>query len=154
MLPTRQQQQDCKEIEKESKQGAKIAATTPTINRRKRILIVDDCKDLADILKMGLKHKGFEADVFDDPYDALENFKVGYYDVVISDVRMPGLNGFELCKELLKMDNNKLRIFFMSAYEAYMHDLKEQFPDLDDKHFIDKPISIDKLAEMISDEEL
>lgn len=85
---------------------------------RRRILVIDDEKDTADVFKFGLELKEFEVDAYTDPFKALSNFKVDYYDAIISDVDMPEMNGFELCKELLKIDD-KIKIFFVSAFQSY-----------------------------------
>jgi DNA-binding NtrC family response regulator len=125
------------------------------IRRRngRRILVIDDEQDTADVFKMGLEQNGFKVDTFTDPFEALSNFKADNYDILISDVRMPGMNGFELCKQLTKIDN-KIKIFFISSVIIYNNDLKAYYPNLiiDEKHFIDKPISIVKLADTISEE--
>ena len=60
----------------------------------KRILAIDDEKDTADVFNMGLEHYGFQVHIFTDPFEALFNFKADYYDIIISDVRMPKMNGF------------------------------------------------------------
>ena len=121
--------------------------------RKRRIMIIDDEKDITDVFRIGLEYKGFEVDAYTDSFQALFNFKVGYYDVIISDVHIPGMNGFELCKELVRIDNN-VKIFFVSGIVIFADKLKLQYPNLDEKHFIDKPISIDKLMSRISEEVL
>ena len=63
----------------------------------RRILVVDDEQDIAMSLKAGLERKGFAVDVFFDPLEALERYQPGTYDLLIIDVRMPKMNGFELC---------------------------------------------------------
>ena len=131
-----------------------VVATTTKKRKGKRVLVIDDEKDIADVFKMGLELKGFEVYTFTDPFEALSNFKADYYDIIISDIRMPEINGFELCKQLVKIDD-KVKIFFVSAFETHKNCLKEQYPNLiiDEKHFVRKPISIDKLAGMISSQE-
>jgi two-component SAPR family response regulator len=75
-------------------------------------------------------------------------FKAKFYDVAISDVRMPGMSLLELCKQLTKIVD-KIRIIFVSAFVTYASILKVQFPNIDHKHFIDKPISTDKHMSII-----
>ena len=48
---------------------------------------------------------GFVVDTFDDPQQALSNFKAGLYDLLLIDVKMPKMNGFELYREVKKIDN-------------------------------------------------
>ncbi len=117
-----------------------------------RILIADDDEDIAKVFKTGLELKGFEVDAFTDPSEALKNFKPGYYNSIISDIRMPKMNGFQLCKELLRIDN-KIKIFFVSAVDINADEFRAQFPCVNYKHFIDKPVSIAKIAEIIMEPE-
>ena len=67
---------------------------------KKKILIVDDEPDVTFTLKKGLEDEGFQIDAFNDPLEALSYFKAGQYDMLLLDVKMPKLNGFELYKEL------------------------------------------------------
>jgi DNA-binding response OmpR family regulator len=67
---------------------------------KKRILIVDDEKDVGRTLELMLENYGFDIDFFTDPAIALEKFKPSQYDLVILDIRMPDPNGFDLYDEL------------------------------------------------------
>ncbi len=69
-----------------------------------RILIVEDEKRVADLLKAGLEENGYQTMVAYDGEMALRLFKAGDYQLVISDVILPKMNGFELCKEIRQMD--------------------------------------------------
>ena len=70
----------------------------------KRILIVDDEKDVNLSSRLVLESNGFQVDSFDDPLLALENFKPNSYDLVILDIKMPKMNRFKLYGELKKKD--------------------------------------------------
>jgi DNA-binding response OmpR family regulator len=59
-------------------------------------MIVDDESDVVFTLKKHLEENGFEVNTFVDPVLALQNFKVNFYDLLILDIRMPKMNGFEL----------------------------------------------------------
>src|SRR5919108_4490469 len=72
---------------------------------KRRILVVDDEPDIASIFKISLEYNGFEVDAYNDPILALSNFKAGLYALLLLDVRMPGMTGFELYKEIMKIDN-------------------------------------------------
>lgn len=69
---------------------------------KRRILIVDDEPDVTFTLKKGLEEEGFQIDIFNDPLEAQSYFKAGQYDMLLLDVNMPKLNGFELYRELKK----------------------------------------------------
>jgi DNA-binding response OmpR family regulator len=73
--------------------------------KRKKILIVDDEPDVNLALKMALEVNSFEVDAFNDALSALENFRKGLYDLLILDIKMPNMNGFQLYREIKKIDN-------------------------------------------------
>jgi DNA-binding response OmpR family regulator len=119
----------------------------------KRVLIVDDEPDVNLTLKMVLEENGFKVDSFTDPLLALENFKgeSGLYDMLIVDIRMPDMNGFELYREIKKIDN-KVKICFLTAAEMdYNQFGKELFPPaLDENCFIQKPIQNETLIKRLN----
>ena len=114
-----------------------------------RVLIVDDNPDILSSVSMGLKHKGFEVEGYEDPEEALREFRPGKYDVAILDVRMPKMNGFQLYREILKIDPN-VRVRFFTAFEEYRMEFRQAFPELDQANFIKKPASIAEIVEEIS----
>jgi DNA-binding response OmpR family regulator len=59
----------------------------------KRILLVDDEKDVISLFKMVLEMNGFEVDNYTDPLAVLSDFKANSYDLALLDIRMPNLNG-------------------------------------------------------------
>src|SRR5690349_19325218 len=62
----------------------------------KRILVVDDDPDITLTFKIGLEHdKSFEEYAYTDPLEALLNFKPHFYDLLLADINMPKMNGFE-----------------------------------------------------------
>ena len=68
----------------------------------RRLMAVDDEADITFTLKKELEQSGFSLDVFNDPITALSNFKPEYYDLILLDVKMPEMNGFELYQEIKK----------------------------------------------------
>jgi two-component system, OmpR family, response regulator ChvI len=131
-----------------------------------RILLVDDDDDILLTFKEGLEEehdvvdkskifvdgvKKIQVDTFADPKEALSSFKAGVYDLLLLDIRMQDMNGFELYEELKKIDD-KPKVCFITAYELYYEALKKDFPKLDVGCFIKKPISIEDLATKISEE--
>ena len=131
-----------------------IAATTKDNNNNKRtykILVVDDERDITSVIKKGLKNNGFEVDSYNDPVLALEKFRADVYDILIIDIKMPKMNGFELYKKIKELDN-KVKVCFLTAIEYYNDEFRMAFPKLALKCFADKPISIDLLAKIIKQE--
>jgi CheY-like chemotaxis protein len=91
----------------------------------KRILVVSPEDDVNLALKTALEQvEGnassgsyyFKVDCFNNPVLALKNFKNGLYDLLIADVIMPQINGFDLAEEVKKIDQ-KVRICFLIAGE-------------------------------------
>jgi len=112
------------------------------------ILLIDDENDTLVTLKKGLEMKGFEVDAFDASPQALQQFKPYRYDVVITEISLPILNGFEVYKLIRKQDE-KVRIFFMTAFEVIEQEVKLAFPNIPPKSFITKTITIEKLVTLI-----
>jgi two-component system, OmpR family, response regulator ChvI len=113
-----------------------------------RVLLVDDEGDVLESVKRGLESRGFEVDAFDDPAQALNQFRKGAYGFILLDVRMPRMNGFQLYRELLKRDGD-VRVKFFTAFEEYREEFKKAFPELDEKRFIRKPTTISNIAELL-----
>lgn len=112
----------------------------------KKILIVDDEADITFTLKEGIEKSGsFSVDTFNDPQLALSNFKSGYYDLLIIDIRMPNMTGFELYRKIRELDS-KVRVCFITAFETYFEKFRQEFFPLEEiKGFIKKPIQIEDL---------
>jgi DNA-binding response OmpR family regulator len=117
----------------------------------KIILIVDDDPDVSSIFSMGLEDEGFVVDTYNDPLEALSNFKPSFYDLLLIDINMPKMNGFELCTQILKFDVN-VRICFITAGETNIQALREVYPLISVGCFIKKPVTIDYLVKRIKAE--
>jgi two-component system, OmpR family, response regulator ChvI len=116
-----------------------------------KILILDDDPDIVLTFKTGLESNGFEVDSYNDPLLALKNFKPNFYDLLLIDIRMPHMTGFDFYQKISKIDN-KVKVCFITAFEVYYRALLEEFVDLELKCFIQKPISIDELVKCIKTE--
>jgi len=114
-------------------------------------MVVDDEEDIAISIKMGLEAKGFTVDAFDNPAGALANFKAGCYDMLLSDIKMPDMSGFDLYREVKKIDD-KIKVAFITAFEIYEDEFRKVLPSIDVKCFIQKPISMSDLATRINEE--
>ena len=128
-----------------------MASYSQLQQNNKRILLVDDEPDIIEILKIGLEDNGFKVDAFTDPELALSSFKSGAYDLLLLDVRMPKLNGFELYEQIKKIDN-KAKVCYITAYEINYEKIREEFPSLEVGCFIKKPIEIQDLVRRINAE--
>jgi two-component system, OmpR family, response regulator ChvI len=120
-------------------------------NKKPRILLVDDEQDITFSFRMSLENNGFVVDTFNDPKEALSNFKSGFYDLLLIDIKMPKMNGFELYQEIEKIDN-KAKVCFITAFEVYYESLREVFRTVKVDCFIKKPITNEELVERITTE--
>ncbi len=116
-----------------------------------KLMAVDDEADITLTLKLVLEESGFLVDIFNDPKIALFNFKPDYYDLILIDVKMPQMNGFELYQEIRKKDKN-VKACFVTAYESYYESLKKEFLKLNVGCLISIPIDMDDLVKMIDKE--
>ena len=126
-----------------------------------RILIVDDDPDITLTLKAALEqlqqddgdntsnnNKKLEVYTSNYPLLALLQFKSGFYDLLLVDINMPDMNGFELSTQILKIDVN-VKICFMSAGEVNDDAVRELYPSISIGCFIKKPISIEELVKRV-----
>ena len=119
-------------------------------SNEKKVLIVDDEPDVTGTFKVGLEERGFQVETFNDPEMALSNFKPGKYDILLLDIKMPKMNGFELYEKIRKIDGDgKTKVCFITAYEVYYQSLREQFPETKIECYIKKPIQIADLSERL-----
>ena len=122
----------------------------------KKILLVDDEQDIVEVLKRSIeiesekKEQRLQVNSFSSPQEALESFEPGVYDLAIIDIRMPGMNGFELYRELKALDPT-ITICFLSAFEMHHEEFKKIFPSISDsiKTIIQKPITAQRLLKEI-----
>jgi DNA-binding response OmpR family regulator len=111
---------------------------------------VDDEPDLTKLSVMALERYGYKVDAFNDPKEALSKYKPGSYDLIILDIKMPEMDGFELYREIKKKDY-KAKVCFLTASELYYKEFrKKEFRSLDKNLFIRKPINIKELAKEIN----
>ena len=114
--------------------------------------MVDDEPDIILTVKAVLEENGFQVDSFTDPLLALENSKgeSGKYELLILDIKMPDMNGFELYREIKKIDD-KVKVCFLTAGEMdYEQFGKELFPALDKYCYIQKPIENETLIKRLN----
>lgn len=120
--------------------------------KNKRVMLVEDEADIAMTFKIVLESDaGLKVDSFMDPFAALNNFKSSLYDLIMIDIALPKMNGFELYYRIKKLDD-KVKICFLTAGEMYYEEIrKEAFPELDTKCFIKKPITNEELIQRIKE---
>jgi DNA-binding response OmpR family regulator len=123
----------------------------------KQLLIIDDDPDVTLTFKQGLEtvtennERLFEVYSYNDPIDALSNFESNFYDLLLIDINMPKMNGFDLSKQILKQDLG-VKICFMSSGQINEEALRENYPMLSLGCFIRKPVEIRELVRKLKAE--
>jgi two-component system, OmpR family, response regulator ChvI len=116
----------------------------------KNILFIDDEKDVTFTIKIILEQtRLFFVDSFNDPNLALRRFKPNVYALVLIDIMMPKMDGFELYEQLKKIDPD-VNVCFLTAREMYHHEVREvKHCALNKDLFLQKPISNENLVREI-----
>jgi DNA-binding response OmpR family regulator len=126
----------------------------------KRILIVDDDPDITFTFKKAFEEANrisggnkvsFHVNTYNDPLLALSEFKPDFYDLMLVDINMPKMNGFDFCVKVFEVDLNP-KVCFISSALINQEALKEQYPSLSFGCFIEQPITIDNLIRRVKAE--
>ena len=100
--------------------------------------------------RLSLEYHGFEVETFNDPRKALSNLQTDYYDLIILDIKMPDMDGFELYKRIKEIDRN-VKACFLTASELYNKEFRtREYHALDKELFIRKPIENEELVKEIN----
>jgi two-component system response regulator ChvI len=116
----------------------------------KRILIIDDEPDIILTLRMALEQNGFRTDSYSDSILAYKNFRAGVYDLVLLDIKMPNVDGFQLYQKIKRTDS-RVKICFLTASEFYDEEIRKEqgFEGFNDELFLRKPVEIACLIDTI-----
>ena len=114
-----------------------------------RILLVDDDVDITHSFSLALQKDGFIVDTYNDPLIALGDFKADLYDLVLLDIKLPKMDGFELYDKIREIDR-RVKVCFISGYQMNYLALREQGLQID--CFISKPVKIEDLLKKINAE--
>lgn len=112
----------------------------------KSILIVDDIVDNSDLLKAFLEIENYQIDVANSGAIALEKIAANLPDLVLLDVMMPGMDGYEVVQQIRQKLKLSMPILLVTG-----HDQSDKAAglNLDAENFIRKPIDFDKLLNRI-----
>jgi DNA-binding response OmpR family regulator len=147
------QQSEPEQQEQQEEEKEKLSPFT------KRILIVDDDPDITFTFKKGFEEASrisgdkisFHVNTYNDPLVALSEFKPDFYDLILVDINMSKMNGFELSVKILELDVNP-RVCFMSSGLINQEALREQYPSLSIGCFIGKPVTMENLIKRVKAE--
>ena len=116
-----------------------------------RILLIDDEPDIVFVIRRALEKAGYAVETATDPMQAIENFKASYFDLIVTDIRMPKINGFQLYREIRKRDAS-VKFAFMTAFDIYQQEFSKVFKSTEVRLFFKKPVSVIELTNQIGKE--
>ena len=119
------------------------------MSRTRKILLIDSDPAASYMIAMILRLNHFEVSPYSDPDLALSDFEKGLYDLILLDLDIKGMNGFELYKRMRQIDD-KVHVCFMTNPRAmYLDEFKTTFPDLPQTSLTEKPVGTDDLLEIL-----
>jgi CheY-like chemotaxis protein len=123
--------------------------------RSRRILIVDDEPDICMTFQIVLEDAGYECKSYTDSVKALQEFRPNYYDLILLDIQMRMLNGFELCKKIRELDNTPHVIFITASEEYYEKSRSQDYRELVNNNdsnisYIQTPIGNKELVQIVN----
>ncbi len=111
------------------------------------ILVVDDEENAREGLSKILSKEGYRVETASNGKEAIDNLKRQRYDLVITDMRMPLMDGFEVLREIKKMDEN-IGVIMITAYgevESYLEAM-----NMGAFEYINKPVRVNELKRVIT----
>ena len=115
------------------------------------ILLVDDNRNFRLSLKIGLTRQGFKVQTAQNAIEAIQMLDAHPFDLLLTDVEMPKLNGFELAKVAKELNPN-MDIIFLSAYDFRAYD--ENYPGFTSAIKLNKPFEMKNLLKIIHQESI
>jgi CheY-like chemotaxis protein len=116
------------------------------VKKNSSVLLIDDDKDVLTVLKRSLDIKGLNTQGF----LGIEHFRnnAANYDIVVTDIRMPEMNGFEIARTVKKIRPD-IKIAFITAFEINKSEFEKVLPSTNVDAFITKPVTLSTFAETI-----
>lgn len=112
-----------------------------------RILLVDDNRNFRLSLKIGLTREGYRVETAQNVVEAIQMLVKDNYDFLLTDIKMPKLNGYDLAKVAKEM-KPEINIVLLSAYDFKEYDSK--YPGFADIPKLNKPFEIAKLLTIMN----
>jgi DNA-binding NtrC family response regulator len=115
-----------------------------------RILLIEDDADLLQLFTDALNASGYYVDKFTNPLEALSIFEHNShnYDLILSDVRMPEINGIDLIKKMKNINDN-VTFVLMSAFDVSNY--QEEMEEMELKTFMKKPMHIEQFIKAVNE---
>jgi CheY-like chemotaxis protein len=114
------------------------------------VLLIDDDYDILTTLKLSLEIKGMSTYGFTDPVLAVAHFRnnAANYDIVVTDIRMPQMNGFEVARAVKEIRPD-IKVTFITAFDINKSEFEKVLPSTKADAFITKPVKPSTFAEAI-----
>jgi len=96
--------------------------------KNKKILIVDDEENIRILFKEELEDEGYAVDLASNGFEAIEKVKNNSYDLVVLDIKMPGIDGIQTLNEIKKINTNQ-PVILCSAYGEFRQDFSSWASD-------------------------
>lgn len=110
--------------------------------QKAKLLVVDDEPAITEFVSFNLKKEGYEVDIAHDGNEALEKFEAGDFDLVVLDVMLPGMNGYEVCKRIRA--TSSVPVLFLSARDTELD--KVVGLEIGGDDYLAKPFGVRELA--------
>jgi DNA-binding response OmpR family regulator len=110
--------------------------------QERKVLLVEDEKKIADTLKLGLSENGYYVEVAYDGNLALKFYEAHSFDLLVLDINVPGINGYELCK-IIRSRNTQIPIIMLTAFSSLQDKIEGYDAGADD--YIIKPFEFKEL---------
>jgi len=106
---------------------------------QENVLVVDDHPEIRDLMVKILERRGYRVSTASDGHDALTQFALARPDLVITDLSMPGLNGYQLCRLIRGISS--VPVLIMSAQKG----VEEKAYEMEADAFVSKPFDMEAL---------
>jgi DNA-binding response OmpR family regulator len=113
----------------------------------KKIMIIDDDKDITNLFSIFLEYNGYIVDAYTNPVEAFNNFRKNSHDLIVLDLKMPKMDGLTFYHKIKEIDG-KVIICFTTADINYIEDLRKDIINID-KIVLYKPVLLKNLKNKI-----
>jgi CheY-like chemotaxis protein len=126
--------------------------TNDNDRKNKRIMLVDDESDVTYTLETVLEDNGFQVESYTDPTLALSNFRPGLYDLLLLDIKMPEMSGFDVYQKMKEIDSN-IKVCFLTASELFYKEYRKLDANtrINREHFVQKPVRVEELIRKLNE---
>jgi CheY-like chemotaxis protein len=115
-------------------------------------MLVDDESDVTYTLETVLEDNGFQVESYTDPTLALSNFRPGLYDLLLLDIKMPKMSGFDVYQKMKEIDSN-IKVCFLTASELFYKEYRKLDANtrINREHFVQKPVRAEELIRKLNE---